>query len=144
MPNNITNKITIRTNNPDKVYRELIKHDYFNFETIIPSPQKQEDCPLDCINDGNDNIERLQDRPWFHWYNWQRKYWGTKWNSYCNIHEQRKRSVYIQFDTAWTPPLPIFKKLIEMYGSDNVSIHSYEEWGEKCFEHTKNNKFWVD
>lgn len=48
------------------------------------------------------------------WYDWCIKNWGTKWNSYSN---ETLDENTIQFDTAWSRPEPILKKLAEMYPS---------------------------
>lgn len=49
---------------------------------------------------------------------WNRKHWGTKWNSYSFelIEEGCK------FDTAWTHPLPIIGKLSEMHPNEEIEV----------------------
>jgi hypothetical protein len=46
------------------------------------------------------------------WYEWSIKYWGTKWNA-CDakVTDNGDGSVHFTFDTAWSFPFPIFRKL---------------------------------
>ncbi|MCM1220978.1 MAG: hypothetical protein NC548_41480, partial [Lachnospiraceae bacterium] len=46
------------------------------------------------------------------WYDWCCENWGTKWNAYCDTVIDDDR---ISFETAWSTPLPILKKLSETY-----------------------------
>jgi hypothetical protein len=58
------------------------------------------------------------------WY-WTRiKKWGTKWNSYDVLVDDAG----ITFYTAWSPPLPIIKRLAELY-KDTVFLLEYNEPG---------------
>jgi len=78
----------------------------------------------------NDNVE-LESGEVISGYNWCTKYWGTKWNALGDVelsdtkehssmgYEDDKTSVLematMDFNTAWSPPTPIIKKLGEMY-----------------------------
>ena len=46
------------------------------------------------------------------WYEWRIEHWGTKWNA-CDaeLTETGDGSLHIKFDTAWSFPFPIFRKL---------------------------------
>lgn len=47
------------------------------------------------------------------WYDWSCSNWGTKWNAYgfeCGEEDNR-----LVFDTAWSPPTPVIKRLSELY-----------------------------
>ena len=46
------------------------------------------------------------------WYDWCRKYWGTKWNTYSNKQDDEDTII---FETAWSNPEPVMLKLSEMY-----------------------------
>jgi hypothetical protein len=50
------------------------------------------------------------------WYGWSVENWGTKWNSYdfCLVSQDPDKLV-IRFDTAWSVPMPIFQKLLELH-----------------------------
>ena len=48
------------------------------------------------------------------WYDWRWEKWGTKWDVPKNeieITEINNGSIVIGFDTAWSPPIAIYKKL---------------------------------
>ena len=57
------------------------------------------------------------------WYTWCIENWGTKWNA-CHTHMAsvglvsaalETSSIKINFDTAWSAPLPVFHKMHEMF-----------------------------
>jgi len=60
--------------------------------------------------------------------------WGTKWSPYdiiINNEDEDNFTIDISFETAWTPPLGVYKKMNEKY-----SIHTtafYEELGCEFF-----------
>ena len=57
------------------------------------------------------------------WYDWSIREWGTKWNSYDfeNINDES-----ITFNTAWSRPEPVIKKLSEMFPEISI-IHSWAD-----------------
>ncbi len=57
------------------------------------------------------------------WYDWCVKNWGTKWNA-CNtmIHGSE-----VWFETAWSPAIPIVKKLAELYPDCNFLLEYADE-----------------
>lgn len=52
-------------------------------------------------------------------YDWRCRHWGTKWNAIC--FEIRRESdiedghATVEFETAWTPPIPIFRRISELF-----------------------------
>lgn len=40
--------------------------------------------------------------------------WGTKWDANCYDIDDRDGGVFLIFDTAWTPPIQFYEKLVEM------------------------------
>ena len=50
------------------------------------------------------------------WYVWSNKNWGTKWNAsdFAVISEERGR-YECRFETAWSPPEPVYMKLAEIF-----------------------------
>ena len=48
------------------------------------------------------------------WYDWSIEHWGTKWNAYDQQIIKGKTWVKFIFSTAWSMPLPIYKKLEEL------------------------------
>lgn len=66
------------------------------------------------------------------WYDWNVTNWGTKWDAGdVYIEQTDDLSASIQFQTAWSPPEPIFRALAEQFPNLKFDI-SYEEeqgWG---------------
>lgn len=70
------------------------------------------------------------------WYDWCIEYWGTKWNAYSFEFIDDDT---IKFETAWSCPEPIIKKIAEKYQDAKI-----EHWwadedcgnnsGYKCYE----------
>jgi hypothetical protein len=55
------------------------------------------------------------------WYSWSVENWGTKWGSYeCRGPKWKKDIFCFSFETAWSPPTPIFHKLAKMF--PNITI----------------------
>jgi hypothetical protein len=49
-------------------------------------------------------------------YDWRVRSWGTKWNTlYTRVTRECETELEVIFDTAWTAPLPIFRKLGRMF-----------------------------
>lgn len=102
-----------------------------DFNKIIPEPMTREECPEDCIDTPDSHIESDSERPWFNWYNWHVKYWGTKWGAY-DCHTKIGKS-YIQFvfSTAWNLAYPVMEKLALM--GYNIEIkYADEDLGSNC------------
>jgi hypothetical protein len=49
------------------------------------------------------------------WYDWSVANWGTKWNAYETQHND-----HLQFDTAWSAPLPVIEKLVAMFPEETI------------------------
>ena len=77
-----------------------------DFQSIIPMDEK-------LLEAGSD------------WYNWRVENWGTKWNGYDGRISDDGST--FTFDTAWSPPLPIIKKLAELTGE--TLVLQYIEYG---------------
>lgn len=64
------------------------------------------------------------------WYDWSVKHWGTKWNAYdAKIVDNKPKYLAIQFNTAWSPPEPVFRAIEKMFddSKDSVSMVSIDE-----------------
>lgn len=111
----------------------------FDFTRIIPEPQIIDECPIECRVNENSHIQIDQARPWFDWYEWRYKFWGTKWNAwdtqydkieeaFPDIEDDDEIEYYISFTTAWCPPMPVFMKLCEDWHNVlNISCFYIEE-----------------
>lgn len=63
------------------------------------------------------------------WYGWRVENWRTKWNA---VDAQSTEDGYI-FDTAWSAPLPVIKKLSELFPKITFDLTwSDEDAGQNC------------
>jgi hypothetical protein len=65
------------------------------------------------------------------WYDWNVTNWGTKWDA-SDIHLEKSGdhlSVSISFETAWSPPEPIFQAIVEQFPALSFEIYYQEEQG---------------
>ena len=89
----------------------------FSFESIVPSPKTEEECkkiyPSFYNKNGFKGIEPLEDRPWFHWYNWNYIYWGTKWDA-CDSEYVDNGVIELTFYSAWCYPEKVMDAMIHM------------------------------
>lgn len=64
------------------------------------------------------------------WYDWCIENWGTKWNT---SEVRWNGNDYVEFDTAWSFPEPIFVKLAETYPEVVISVDfADEDIGNNC------------
>ena len=108
MPNNTDVRVYIDHTNKKRIddMENIFSNDY-PFNMIIPMP--------DDIERGNLTTEQRELSKGRNWYDWSCANWGTKWDAY-NINVQRlsDTSLYVTMETAWSPPIPIFQKLVEL------------------------------
>ena len=110
MPNWCQNEVRV-IGNAEKVkeFMDFVKSDEqdFDFEKIIPLPNGEWDREW-CIEK-----------------------WDTKWNA-CRVVKdfdpQYEDQVEYTFDTAWSPPEGIFKKLKEKFVSNEKDSGLYISW----------------
>jgi len=69
------------------------------------------------------------------WYEWSIMNWGTKWNA-CDSYLDGDGSdghVCFEFDTAWSAPEPVLRKLTEMFPKLNFEGQfADEDFGNNC------------
>ena len=85
----------------------------FDFEKIEPMPEDVRNTDPDrVLGDGPKNRNN--------WYDWSCDNWGTKWNS-CNADVNNRfedgdnHVIEIDYDTAWTMPVPVWDKLAKKF-----------------------------
>jgi hypothetical protein len=59
---------------------------------------------------------------------WCRKHWGTKWNSSSVLDDYATTFMNVEFDTAWSPPEPIYHALCDLFPDLDIKWH-YSETG---------------
>lgn len=64
---------------------------------------------------------------------WCLEHWGTKWNAHRVTHEPsavwhvgEETTVAIQFETAWSPPLPVISKAAELFPDVTFDLRYFE------------------
>lgn len=174
MPNWVYNGLTIE-GNPDLV-NDLVRmmnrpyvmiHDNWNMETkamevtqtTYPNPVFAFHNIINHRQQGIDDLEYvkqpdhslpIEEALQFkgnHWYDWNVRNWGTKWdvavsddNKYPDTYMEgptpngENLVVFYNFNTAWSPPFPAMEKLSAQYPSLLLTL-SYEEetgWGGEC------------
>ena len=60
-------------------------------------------------------------------YDWCVANWGTKWGIYdCSVVKTTATSTLLNFSTAWSPCLPVIRKMSEMYPDLTFTLRYYE------------------
>lgn len=66
------------------------------------------------------------------WYDWSISNWGTKWNAYSLSRLPDEPNAF-KFDTAWSPPVPVFEALAQRFPNLGIYCVSFDEgWGFAC------------
>jgi hypothetical protein len=60
------------------------------------------------------------------WYGWNVKNWGTKWGAY-EFGDKRDTATIAHFETAWSAPLPVIKRLSEKFPNNKFQIQWSDE-----------------
>ena len=141
MPNNTETRLIVRGKVEDILrFRKNHFHDdkytEFDFDTIIPEPRTIDECePEYRVKSAKEaHIAEDEERPWFNWYEWHIAKWGTKWNSYDTmapsieeIVREEMTEIYVTTYTAWSPALPVYGKLQEMYPELEIEVFFLDE-----------------
>lgn len=115
MPNDCQNKLTIKGKNLNKIKEFLKSEDSeFDFRKILPQPKEV----IESENDSKGMIPL--------WYEWNTANWGTKWNAYEINLTQKQESLEYSFCSAWVPPIPVIKKLIELFPEYKFDFKYFE------------------
>lgn len=155
MPNHVYNTVTI-TGDEDDLLRlkrllsmpqpiQLSKGEFdnliFNFHSLITPDQSIWDEYYGSKPKGQSLEESLKFAS-NHWYDWNIRNWGTKWNAYDesisdNLSDESVKSYYItyEFNTAWSAPAGIIEALAKKIHELKLNVSFswiYEEeqgWG---------------
>lgn len=106
MPNYVMNSLSF--DGKEKILKAIEARiqgeDEIDFNKIIPVPKKYAD-------NGEKEIH------------WRTYAWGTKWNAM----DVCKDGYHYYFLTAWSPPMPVIKKLSKLYPSVEINLEYSEE-----------------
>jgi hypothetical protein len=71
------------------------------------------------------------------WHDWTTEHWGTKWNAhYFRVTVDAPGCYEFHFDTAWSPPVPVWEKMAKMFPALEFSLSGYEAMNDFAFEGT--------
>lgn len=121
MPNHTDNRVILSHDDSqqiDMIYNIMNTEDTPLCQTLIPMDEK-----LLEISGISDNYE-VQG-----WYDWRLENWGTKWDVYeTQCTRINANTLQLYFYTAWSPPIPIYDKLVDM-GFEVNARYLDEGWG---------------
>lgn len=146
MPPTLNIEAGSRTARGLKFYREFVEvytlSGTTNMGKLASIPQESEeiflrqrpDIPRDQWELGRSawNNQRLYGAPT--WYEWCIQHWGTKWNAYeMRAVESFDTDDELRFQTAWSAPHPVLRKLAEQFPDIEIE-HQWadEDWGRNC------------
>lgn len=68
------------------------------------------------------------------WYDWDCEHWGTKWNACeASVSYHGTEEAHIDFQTAWSAPIPIYEAILEQYPDLDVYVeYADEDLGNNC------------
>ncbi len=64
-----------------------------------------------------------------HWYDWNIRNWGTKWDTDAELERLGDDHAYYRFETAWSPPVEVITALSAQYPGIVFSLEWEEEQG---------------
>jgi len=118
MPNHTDNRVILSHADSqmiDDIYNVMNTEDAELCNHLIPMPKELEGTtsPSDTPN----------------WYDWRLENWGTKWDVYeTQCTRINANTLQLYFYTAWSPPIPVFDKLVDM-GFEVNARYLDEGWG---------------
>ena len=121
MPNWCNNGITLRHADPAMIDRVVKGKDGLLME-FLPTPQELLDTTAGSFGDDEKqreleaqqarNIDQFGAKDW---YDWNIAHWGTKWDfNLENLERPDPNTVTASFDSAWSPPIGAYEKLMEL------------------------------
>ena len=126
MPNWCNNELVVSGKKKDvEEFCKKVRGDeaVLDFNKIIPYPKHFAKADAEAGKERKKGLKKyseIKDGYNSGGYEWCCANWGTKWNA-CNvIFEDRfnynnYNEIGIYFRTAWDPPLPVIKKIIELF-----------------------------
>ena len=138
MPNWCSNTVMIQGDpNEVEALMESVCDDSnpFSLNKIMPRPEELEgrSAPEKDEDYAKRMVELYGSADWYHW---SIDNWGTKWDTgECRVISNFNdpmlpgyTTVKIEFNTAWAPPLPVYKELSKKFPNTNIYA-CYDEPG---------------
>lgn len=130
MPNWCYNSATFSHNDKSKIdaLEEQLKNNGDLFNSLRPMPEELRETT--SPNSNEEQVKTLTEKYGAgDWYSWAVNNWGTKWDASIGNWERDEDSIYVNFDTAWAPPIELYNYLTEQGWDINAN---YNEPG-MCF-----------
>jgi hypothetical protein len=141
MPNWVSNRITITgeqgdidnfADHIDKRPRMVDKKEWvdnkFSFHSFIEPHESITYEEYHSVN-GFENGKKVGDTQG-NWYNWNNSNWDTKWDAGETVVVRTSpTTIVVEFNTAWSPPMPVYEEMISQFSKLNFRIWWEEETG---------------
>ena len=150
MPNWCNNGITLRHADPQMIERVLTGREGLLME-FLPTPAPLLDTTAGSFGDSEKQreLEQLQEDNiraygFKDWYDWNIHNWGTKWDfALDNLERQDPNTVSAAFDSAWSPPITAYERLLELgfeieafyYEPGMCFVGKWVDGEDECFEY---------
>jgi len=134
MPNWCSNTLQISGNKEQlemfkqkSISKSAMDIDIFLMDGCIPMPEELAICE-DITPE--ENAERIAKYGYDNWYFWRLENWGSKWDAQEPYVEEDENGLTINFDTAWSPPIPYIRQVARMFPDLIFDLYFMEtgEW----------------
>lgn len=154
MPNWCSNVVRLRHKDPAMIARAAKGFkDGALLQTFIPCPQDLVDTTAGRFGDSDKQAAlelkesaNLKKHGFANWYDWCVANWGTKWDvggSDGSISESTDNELRLGFDSAWSPPLEAFDRMISEQGFD-IDAYYYEPGAAYCGHWLNGRDYWIN
>jgi hypothetical protein len=117
---------------------------------FLPTPQELLDTVAGFVGEDKQAAHEAQMKSnlekygYTDWYNWNIANWGTKWDfALDNLERQDPNTVSAAFDSAWSPPITAYERLLELgfeieafyYEPGMCFVGKWVDGEDECFEY---------
>lgn len=83
-----------------------------------------------ALEKGRKCLQAVAETGYPDWYEWSIANWGTKWGAYAYEDRERGDGRFVfKFETAWSFPEKVFRKLAEMWPTLTIAVVALDEGG---------------
>lgn len=101
----------------------------FSMNATYPMPKELEETQSPVSKQNKKLIEKYGTD---NWYDWRINNWGTKWDTSSVSYDVFDTEFYVDFDTAWSPPVLWLEKVIQDYPELIFDMDWLEESNAFC------------
>lgn len=154
MPNWCNNGITLRHADPAMIDRVVKGKDGLLME-FLPTPEALLETTAGSFGDDEkqraleaQQAENVRKYGFKDWYDWNIANWGTKWDfALENVDRPDPNTVTAAFDSAWSPPIDAYNKLMELgfeveamyYEPGMCFVGKFDNGVDECIEYGEFN-----